>query len=186
MYIPVIPAKCPAMNYLVINFLGDNTPTLPRDIAQTVKECRCNIINGHLTVMGKELTGMLLLSGTWDAIAKMENMCARLEDRHKIRCILQRTGAPGFNTELLPYAVEVVSIKQPGVVYDLCEFFIRNSLVILELHTNNFKAQHTGTDMSSLHISVGMPANLSIAALRSEFIDLCDRLNIDAIMEPMK
>ena len=40
--------------------------------------------------------------------------------------------------------------------------------------------------MFSLHMTIVVPAHLSVAGLRSEFMDFCDHLNFDAIMEPVK
>ena len=35
-------------------------------------------------------------------------------------------------------------------------------------------------------ITIGIPANMHIAALRDDFLEFCDHLNLDAIMDPMK
>jgi glycine cleavage system transcriptional repressor len=40
--------------------------------------------------------------------------------------------------------------------------------------------------MFSLHVTINVPADISISAIRGDFIDFCDRLNLDAIMEPVK
>lgn len=169
-----------------MSFLGPHSPTLWSEISQAVKECRCTISQGQMSVVGQDLVGVLFLSGTWDAIAKMEDSCARFEDEHKLRFLLHRTEEQGMDAELLPYAVDVVATGRAEVLHALCDFFIRNTVAVLDLHIGSFKAQHTGMGMSSLHISVGLPPQLSIAAIRGEFMELCDRLNVDAAMEPMK
>jgi glycine cleavage system transcriptional repressor len=33
---------------------------------------------------------------------------------------------------------------------------------------------------------VNVPTRIHIAALREEFLDLCDNMNLDAILEPLK
>jgi glycine cleavage system transcriptional repressor len=40
--------------------------------------------------------------------------------------------------------------------------------------------------MFSLHMTVGIPAELAIAAIRGEFMDFCDDLNLDAMLAPVK
>ena len=175
-----------AMHHLVMIFLGSSSPTLPRAISQAVKECRCTMVNGYMSTMGREFIGVLFLSGTWDAIAKMEDSCGRLEEEHTLQCLTRRTEPHDFAEDMLPYAVDAVFTEQAGVVHDLFDFFIRSGLQILDLHVGSFRAQHTGVAMSSLHMSVGLPLPLSIAVVRGEFAELCDRLNIDAVMEPVK
>ena len=52
--------------------------------------------------------------------------------------------------------------------------------------THRYSAAHTATPMVSVHINIGIPAATYLAALRDEFLDCCDQLNVDAIMEPIK
>jgi glycine cleavage system transcriptional repressor len=40
--------------------------------------------------------------------------------------------------------------------------------------------------MFSVRIALGIPANVHIASLREEFMDFCDSMNIDAVLEPVK
>ncbi len=40
--------------------------------------------------------------------------------------------------------------------------------------------------MFSVQMMVHVPAKVNIAALREEFMDVCDQLNLDAILEPVK
>jgi glycine cleavage system transcriptional repressor len=35
-------------------------------------------------------------------------------------------------------------------------------------------------------MSVDIPANTQISALREEFMEFCDQLNLDAVIEPVK
>ena len=41
-------------------------------------------------------------------------------------------------------------------------------------------------DMFSAQVTVGIPSDMHIAALRDDFLEFCDHLNLDAIMDPMK
>ena len=52
--------------------------------------------------------------------------------------------------------------------------------------TSTYAAAHTGTPMFSVHLSVDIPANMQISGLRDEFMDFCDQLNVDAVIEPVK
>ena len=58
--------------------------------------------------------------------------------------------------------------------------------MVNDLSSTTYVAQLTGTRMVSLHVSVAIPARLHIATLREEFMMLCDELNLDAVLEPMK
>ena len=57
---------------------------------------------------------------------------------------------------------------------------------VTEASSATYVAQQTGATMLSLHISVAVPASLHIATLREDFMILCDELNLDAVLEPIK
>ena len=86
----------------------------------------------------------------------------------------------------MPYAIDIVSMDRLGIVHDITDFLVSNQIDIQELYTNTYQATHSGTPMFSLHVTINIPANISISAIRGDFIDFCDRLNLDAIMEPIK
>ena len=44
----------------------------------------------------------------------------------------------------------------------------------------------TGAEMFTAQLTIGVPADMHIAALRDDFLEFSDRLNLDAIMDPMK
>jgi glycine cleavage system transcriptional repressor len=44
----------------------------------------------------------------------------------------------------------------------------------------------TGAEMFTAQLTIGVPADTHIAALRDDFLEFCDALNLDAIMDPMK
>ena len=96
------------------------------------------------------------------------------------------TGERAAASNLLPYAVDVISMDHPGIVNNLAGFFADRNINIEDLATSSYAAAHTGTPMFSVHMTVGIPSDLHIAALREEFMDYCDGLNLDAVLEPIK
>ena len=173
-------------NHFVISALGNNRPGLVHQLSKAVKDCGCNILDSRMAVLGGEFALILLLAGTWDAIAKIESMIPRLEDSLDLTLISRRTEVREKVANLMPYAVEVVASDRPGIVHDIAQFFSSRDINIEELFTGSYAAAHTGTPMFSLHVTISVPTNTSIAALRGEFMDLCDQLNLDAVMEPVK
>jgi glycine cleavage system transcriptional repressor len=77
-------------------------------------------------------------------------------------------------------------MDQPGIVHSLARFFSQRQINIQEMLTSSYAAAHSGTPMFSVHLTVAVPADIQIAALREEFMDFCDQLNLDAVIEPVK
>ena len=55
-----------------------------------------------------------------------------------------------------------------------------------ELSTRSYAAAHTGAQMFSVYMVVNVPSRIHVGALREEFMDFCDQMNLDAILEPVK
>lgn len=173
-------------NYLLINTLGKPDVSVLEQFTRALKESGGRIIESRMCVLGNEFCVLMLLSGTWDAIAKIEDMLPRLEDKLSLSIRTKRTESTKNTGNQMPYAIDVVSIDNAAIVHDLVNFFTVNRMGIQDLHSNTYKAANTGAPMMSLHITVHIPANISIASIRTDFMDFCDHHNLDAIMEPVK
>lgn len=173
-------------NYLLISAFGApiNSPLLA--ISKRISECGCNLAEARVSTLGNELCVLALAQGAWDAIAKLENALARLDRDNELRLAHFRTSARAQQSNLLPYVVEVVASDKPGVLFQLAEFFAQQKISIEQLHSTRYSAMQTGADMFSAQITIGIPTTTHIAGLRDEFLEFCDGLNLDAIMDPMK
>jgi glycine cleavage system transcriptional repressor len=86
----------------------------------------------------------------------------------------------------MPYAVDVVCLDQPGVVFGLADFFAARDIEIADLATRRYAAAHTGAPMFAVQISINVPGSVNLSQLRDEFMEFCDRENLDSILEPIK
>jgi len=82
--------------------------------------------------------------------------------------------------------VDVVCLDQPGIVFNLANFFTGRGIDISELNTRSYSAAHTGAPMFSVQINIDIPARIQLSSLREEFMEFCDQLNLDAVLEPIK
>ena len=176
-----------ATHYTVLTAVGPNRPGLVDICSRTIRDCGCNIVDSRMTVLGGEFAMIMLLSGPWDAIARLEDAARRLHESLDLTVVTRRT-EQGKNVSgcMLPYSVEVVGLDHPGIVHEIAHFFSSREISIEDLYTSSYAAAHTGAPMFSLHMHISLPQDVSIAALRGEFLDFCDHLNLDAVMEPIK
>ncbi len=173
-------------NFIVISALGEHDSGHLEVFAKAARDCGCNIVDSRMSVFADRFSLLVLLSGTWDAIAKIENFLPRIEQQTRLSISSQRAESRARAGEMMPYAVEVVAVDRVGIVYEITQFFSHREISVEEMHSGTYSAAHTGSRMFSLHMTIGVPIDLSIAALRGEFMDFCDQLNLDAIMEPVK
>lgn len=173
-------------NLMVVTALGEDRPGIVRELSRAIAETGCNIEDSRMTVLGGEFAIMMMVSGRWNELAKLESAMPNAAKRIGLQIHLKRTESDEEAEQLLPYSVEVVSLDHPGIVTELANFFASREINIHEMSTSSYAAAHTGTPMFGVQMTIDVPAGVHIATLRDEFMDFCDQLNLDAIMEPLR
>jgi glycine cleavage system transcriptional repressor len=171
---------------LVISALGEDRPGIVDELSALILDSGGNIEDSRAAVLGGEFAVMLLVSGEWNQVAKLETVLQKAAAKLGIQVVTKRTEPRDRPTNRLPYLVEVVALDHPGIVRNLARFFSERQINIEDLVTHTYPAAHTGSPMFAVTMTVGIPAQQHIGALREEFMDHCDQLNLDAVMEPVK
>ena len=171
---------------MVISAIGGDRTGVVHDLTRVILDCGGSLKESRMTALGAEFAMLLLVSGNWHAISRMEQELVRFGESNALTIQLRRTEIKQLARELLPYAIDVVCIDQPGIVHNLAGFFAERNIEIGEVTTRSYPAAHTGTPMFSVQMFVNIPASLHISRLREEFMDFCDQLNLDAVIEPIK
>ncbi|OFZ68609.1 MAG: glycine cleavage system protein R [Betaproteobacteria bacterium RBG_16_58_11] len=173
-------------DYLVITAAGEDQVGLVERFSSKIVESGCNLEQSRMSVLGGQFAILVLVSGPWHALSKLESQLEPLGVQLGLSMVAKRTRARELTQPVLPYHVEVVALDHPGIVHSLSKFFARYGINIEELATDTYPAPHTGTQMFSVQMEVGVPASTHIPTLRGEFFDYCDDLNLDATFEPSR
>jgi glycine cleavage system transcriptional repressor len=173
-------------NYLVITASGEDRVGIVDRLSNRIAESGCNIEGSRMAVLGGKFALIMLVSGPWNALSKLEGQMEQLGVQLGMTLIHERTQKREQAYPAIPYTVEVVALDHPGIVHNLSAFFSRQGINIEELQTDTYPAPHTGTPMFSVVMTVGVPADTHIPALRGDFLDYCDDLNLDATFEPVR
>jgi len=171
---------------LVITALGADQPGLIAQISHVINDGDCNIEDSRMSVLGGEFAIIMLISGSWDKLSKLEAALDKLQTSTGLTIVSKRTEHRATAQGKIPYTIEVISIDHPGIVHQLAEFFSTRGINVYDMMTSSQAAAHTGTPIFSLNMTVEIPADTHIASLRDEFIDFCEQLNLDAVLEPYK
>ncbi|RLA03438.1 MAG: glycine cleavage system protein R [Gammaproteobacteria bacterium] len=172
--------------YLVVSALGTDRPGIANHLATLAAENNCNIVDSMMVALGSEFAVTMMISGSWNAIAKFEDAVPGLEKKLELSTIIKRTEIPENRTNLLPYSVQVVSMDEPGIIKEISTFFSSQQINIENLQTETYNAPHTGAPMLVINMTVNVPATMHISDLRDRFLLFCDDINLDANMEPVK
>jgi glycine cleavage system transcriptional repressor len=173
-------------NHLLINAYTTHPRSPLLMVSRCIADSGCNLADARLSTVGRDVSLTALAVGPWGSVARLEAALTRLEREEGLKLVWYRTGPKPLQSNLLPYVVEVVAADKPGILFQLADFFDRAGITVESLHCSRYRAMQTGADMFSAQLTIGVPAETHIAALRDDFLEFCDHLNLDAIMDPMK
>ena len=173
-------------NHLLVSAYSTYPESPLLTVSRCISESGCNLIDTRLSTVGRDVSLIALATGSWDGIVKLELLLSRIESEKKLKIAYYRTGPKPQQSNMLPYLVEVVAADKPGILFQLADFFDQQGISIENMQSNGYQAMHTGASMFTAQLTIGIPASMHIAALRDDFMEFCDPLNLDAIMDPMK
>ena len=139
-----------------------------------------------MIALGSEFAMLLLVSGNWHTLGRLEKDLDKLCETGDLSVSIKKTDAKPVEEDRMPYAVDVVALDQEGIVFNLANFFASRDIEIADVAARSYAAAHTGARMFAVQMAVNVPSSVHVAQLREEFLELCDRLNLDAIIEPVK
>ncbi|MDH3613849.1 MAG: glycine cleavage system protein R [Gammaproteobacteria bacterium] len=171
---------------IVLSAIGTDRTGVVQDITKVILGCGGNIEESRMTTLGSEFAMLMLVSGNWHTLTKLERDLEKLGEGDNLTFAIRKTAERDTKVDRMPYAVDVVSLDQEGIVFGLANFFASHDVEIADVATRSYAAAHTGAPMFAVQMAVNIPSSVQIAQLRDEFLELCDRLNLDAILEPVK
>jgi glycine cleavage system transcriptional repressor len=159
--------------HLAVSAIGSDRTGMVHELTRVISECGGNISESRMANLGSEF-------------AMLETELKRLAEGNSLSIHLKRTEPRSARTDMLPYSIDVVCLDQSGIVSGLSGFFATRGIDIAEVSTRSYPAAHTGAPMFSVQMIVNVPSRIHVAHLREEFMEFCDSLNLDAILEPVK
>ncbi len=172
--------------HIVISAVGTDRIGMVHELSKAIADCGGTISESRMTALGNEFAMVMLVTGNWHTLAKLEGEFKKLGDAAGMNVQWRRTEARAARNDMLPYSIDVVCLDQTGIVAGMSGFFAQRGVDIAEISTRAYAAAHTGAPMFSIQMIVNVPSRLHIGVLREEFMDFCDHQNLDAIFEPVK
>lgn len=175
-----------ARSLLAITALGGDAGGIAEGLAAAIADSGCNIESSRMTRLGDRFGAVALASGSWNQIAKLEAQINDLSQRLGLVLQTQRAAEGTGGSGSVPYRIEIVSADRPGIVHDLARFLAKRHIAVEDMKAGSYRAPHGGTAMFAVDLIVGLPPGTHFSLLRDDFLDFCDDLNLDAVIEPLR
>lgn len=171
---------------LIISTLGPNRPGLLESLARHISQSGCSVTHSRGSLIDGQLLFMARLTGSWDTLARVEASAERLERELGVDIQLRRTESSDETGNRLPYTVDIVASDRTGTLTEVIAFFQQHDTDVAEVVTQSYVSDHTQTPMATIQMTVHVPEQQPLTLVRDNFMELCDRLNLDGLMEPIK
>jgi glycine cleavage system transcriptional repressor len=170
-------------NYLVVTVIASTIEAIEVQLTKLISSCNCNILNTRMTSMGTEMSITALISGNWGAIARVEVGLVSLEKKYHARIHAKRTILPDLSEKLMSYGVHAVTIDRQGILSGLTNFFMQQNILIEDIKAETFLKSN---GIRILSLSLQLHIDINISNLRNNFLTYCDKMNLDAGIEPLR
>ena len=172
--------------HLILSAIATDEPRGLTALMRTIHESGCGVQEARLVRFGDHLSVVAGVTGHWNAVAKLEDALTRLDGVDGLRIVSSRSRRDDTRDDIVPYLAEITGVDRPGVLSQMVRFFAEREISIEDLHATTSRTQYGETRIGSAHFTVGMAASLSLATVRGEFMDLCDELNVDGVLAPIR
>jgi len=174
--------------YATLTAFGPDRPGLVDAISGFIVQCRCNIEDSRMAILGGEFAMLILVSGDAGDMDRLLKEAPRAGETAGLSVLARRTKAPfeAAPRDTVPYDVEAFSMDHPGIVHRIAQYLAGRRINIRSLDTRVTNAPVTGQALFSLHATLDIPVQQNVAEIRRDLEKIAGQENIDIDLRPAK
>ncbi|CAK9885591.1 MAG: Glycine cleavage system transcriptional repressor [Candidatus Erwinia impunctatus] len=180
----ILPQSAP--RYVVITALGTDRPGIVNTITRHVSNCDCNIEDSRLAMLGEEFTFIMLLSGSPEAITRLEATLPLRGAELALLIVMKRTSSVTARALPITVRVQVDVTDSPHIIERFTALFDSQRMSIAELISRTSPANDTHPSLLFISITTQGPEHSDIAAITQSFNKLCTELNAQGTISTIK
>jgi glycine cleavage system transcriptional repressor len=167
--------------FLVLSALGPDRPGLVAEVTEYLTERGVNVEDSRMAVLGGDFGILVLVSGTAEAVARVEADHDALCDKTSLSVMLRRTKSPEDHRRaaVIPCVVTAEAIDQEGIVRAVSRALHKVGVNIVSLETTAYEAPVTGSPLFRLEARVDVPQATGVARVRRAMEEVATAENLD-------
>ncbi|MCX8049486.1 MAG: hypothetical protein N3A55_07480 [Methylohalobius sp.] len=171
---------------LIITALEIEESNLFERLISGIQESACHILESRMSRLSAGYACFMLVEGNWNHIARLENVLTSLQQRAQVFFKRLPEDTKEQNGGELLYVADVVARNRSGILADLIRFLGDQGIMVQDLRSSCYQLPYVGSQVYTIHLLLRIPEEISVLALRDDFLDFCEQLQVDAILEPIK
>ncbi|MCG9714667.1 glycine cleavage system transcriptional repressor [Shewanella insulae] len=172
-------------NHLVVTALGSDRPGIVSKFARLASECDCDIVDSRMALFGGEFTLIMMISGAWASITKMEASLPALSVELGLLTVMKRCSQhtpPNYVSRL---EVTFNGTDQRGTMKRITQFLADRSLDLAAVRSH---AEETpdGEPVQNVFLTINVPEKVDIEKLEQTIAALAEEMNLSCHIERMQ
>lgn len=155
-------------------------------ILASIRQCQLSVIETRHMMAAQGGATILMAAGNWDGLAKLENMLKKINDSGEVSLNWGRIKDLDNASPRVPYQTELFGYDRPGILEGINRFMRQRKITVASLNSSSQPGPDHSSMLFNAHLLLMIPADTRISLLREEFMEFCDRENLDAVLEPAK
>ncbi len=153
--------------HLVVTAMGTDRSGIVSKLARLASDCDCDIVDSRMAIFGNEFTLILMLSGSWSAITKIESNIPSLSAELELLTVVKRTSKYIQTNYATRIEVSFTGKDERGTMKSITEFLAAKNVDVASLRS------HAEEDNLSqqIKLTVNVPANVNLDDLQRDIHD---------------
>ncbi|MBW3164050.1 glycine cleavage system protein R [Ferrimonas balearica] len=163
--------------YLAVTAMGTDRPGIVNKLATLTASCDCDIIDSRVAIFGNEFSLIMLVGGSYSAIARLENELPMHAAQWELLTICKRTSehtAVDFTSRLV---VEFEGQDRRGTMKQITQFLADRELDLAGF-SSNARQSEDGSGLQQVEVRINATARVDLDALEANLSDLAGELNL--------
>lgn len=172
-----------------ITCIGEQNDDITKDIVEIIEKYEAQLETLRQVNEYGRSTSAYTIVGGWNHINKIEGALNKLVDTypsHSLTSTLSPYLVDTCESAILLYHVNIMATSGVSIIPDLTEFLRANDISLLQLTIDNYPHQGKQAGCMVLNAKVAIDMQFALSEIREQFIVLCDSLNVDGIIDPVR
>jgi glycine cleavage system transcriptional repressor len=171
--------------HMVLTAVGPDRTGLVKQVSSIIHKAGANLEDSRMAVLAGEFALIVLFSGTDEALERITQDSALLEQELGFNLSFRPTRPRGEPARGRRYLLDVTGPDQPGIVHRVSELLAERQINVCSLESRLRHAAFSGTPLFQLTAEIELPTPENVSELRGKVEAACEALHLDHRLEPL-